>query len=291
MHLNSKDILGALFCCAILIIGLNFWKPGLSHSTYPPLTEEAATQAAEPFNVDLGRNAASAASAASPVSESAAGSQPTYVQDSHSNDRSSAIALALRETDSRVPALEPEASLKTDPKKPAVSNSKPAVDKPSPASKLAAKNTNQVSVTRNKTQPQPVQGSRTGELISWSKASWIFAMYDRALITDVNSGLYFWVQRRGGSKHADCQPLTADDTAIMKKIYGGQWSWERKAIVVTIDGRHLAASMNGMPHMAGAIKNNNFDGHFCIHFLDSRTHGTNRVDAGHQAMVQKAAGQ
>lgn len=301
MHLNSKDILGALICCAFLILGLSFWEPGLSYSTYPPLTEEVTTQAEqsnpapEPFDVDLGlsaANASSVASAAIPaIPGGAASPQTTYDQDSDGNDQPSAIALALRETEPKVPALKAEASQNTDSDKSTSLASKPVVNKPAnAANKTAVKKSNQASVTRNKTQPLPVQGSRIGELISWSKASRVFALYDRTLITDVDSGLSFWVQRRGGSKHADSQPLTADDTAIMKKIYGGQWSWERKAIVVTVDDRHLAASMNGMPHAGGAIKNNNFDGHFCIHFQDSRTHGTNKLDAGHQSMVRKAAG-
>ncbi len=274
MNLNSKDITGALFCCAFLILGLNFLEPGLSCSTYPPLTEvEAEIQVAEPINVDLGLNAAGAAS------PSAASLKTTYNQNSDDEGESSAIALARPETVSKDIPISSKAPVKTDPNK-----------STSPASKSVVNKSNPASAGRSKTQLQPVQGSRIGELISWSKASQIFALYDRAMITDVNSGLSFWVQRRGGSKHADCQPLTAADTAIMKKIYGGQWSWERKAIVVTVDGRHLAASMNGMPHAAGAIKNNNFDGHFCIHFLDSRTHGTNQLDTAHQSMVRKAAG-
>jgi hypothetical protein len=136
----------------------------------------------------------------------------------------------------------------------------------------------------------PRTGSRMGDLIPWNEASRILAVGDRALITDVETGLSFRVQRRGGSKHADCQPLTAEDTAVMRKIYGGQWSWARRAIVVSLDGKHMAASMNGMPHGAGAIKNNDFDGHFCIHFLNSRTHESNKLDSAHQAMVKKAAG-
>ena len=32
-------------------------------------------------------------------------------------------------------------------------------------------------------------------------------------------------------------------------------------------------------------KDNDFDGHFCIHFYASRTHGGNRVDERHQNMV------
>ena len=42
------------------------------------------------------------------------------------------------------------------------------------------------------------------------------------------------------------------------------------------------------PHGTGSIKTNNFDGHHCIHFLNSRTHTGNRWDTAHQNMVQKA---
>ena len=57
---------------------------------------------------------------------------------------------------------------------------------------------------------------------------------------------------------------------------------------ITIDGVSYAASMNGMPHGTGSITTNNFDGHHCIHFLNSRTHTGNRWDTAHQAAVQKA---
>ena len=76
----------------------------------------------------------------------------------------------------------------------------------------------------------------------------------------------------------------------MYQIYGGEWSWKRHAIYVTLEnGVSLAGSMNGMPHGSGSISDNNFDGHFCVHFLNSRTHGTDRVDPDHQAAVAKAA--
>ena len=46
--------------------------------------------------------------------------------------------------------------------------------------------------------------------------------------------------------------------------------------------------MNGMPHGTTTISNN-FDGHFCIHFKNSKTHGTDKVDSEHQNCVNKAA--
>ena len=71
-------------------------------------------------------------------------------------------------------------------------------------------------------------GVKAGELINWSTANKLFSLYTKATITDVETGLNFQVQRRGGSLHADVQPLTKTDTATMKKIYGGSWSWNRK---------------------------------------------------------------
>lgn len=131
-----------------------------------------------------------------------------------------------------------------------------------------------------------------GEMVSWSDANGIFPRGALATVTDVETGLTYQVKRYVGTNHADCEPLTAEDTAIMKKIYGGQWSWARRAIIVTVNGRKLAASQNGMPHAAhlDSLPNNNFAGHICIHFLGSKTHTGNKVDAKHQQMVKKAAG-
>ena len=117
----------------------------------------------------------------------------------------------------------------------------------------------------------------------------IFARGVTATITDVETGLSWREQRRGGTNHADCQPLTAADTAALKQAYGGKWSWDRRAIIVTIDGKNYAASMNGMPHGGGSITDNNFNGHHCIHFTNSRTHGSNRICPLHQAAIKKAA--
>ncbi|MEA4924111.1 MAG: hypothetical protein VB084_02260 [Syntrophomonadaceae bacterium] len=128
-----------------------------------------------------------------------------------------------------------------------------------------------------------------GEFLSWDAVDKIFPKSAKATVVDYDTGMQFEVQRRGGSNHADVQPLTANDTAIMKSIYAGKWGWRRKAVILQLkNGLRIAASMNGMPHGQGAIQNNNFDGHFCIHFRDCKTHASNRVDLAHQMMVWKA---
>ena len=125
-------------------------------------------------------------------------------------------------------------------------------------------------------------------LVSWEEAQNIFARGTEATITDVQTGIQWHEHRFGGWYHADCEPLTAEDTAKMKEAVGGSWSWDRRAIWVTVDGYTMAASMNGMPHMVSPSDSNNFPGHHCIHFLGSKVHQTSAECPRHQAMVQYA---
>ncbi len=133
------------------------------------------------------------------------------------------------------------------------------------------------------------KSSKVKEADWWtSNIQQVFARGTTATITDVATGISWKEQRRGGTNHADVQPLTAADTAKMKQAYGGSWSWDRRAVWVTVGGQTYAASMNGMPHGGGSIQGNDFNGHHCIHFTNSRTHGGNRLDPAHQAAVKKA---
>lgn len=128
-----------------------------------------------------------------------------------------------------------------------------------------------------------------GRLVNWSEANREFADKGKAQVTDVDTGLSFWVRRRGGYNHADVEPVTAADTKVLRQIYG-TWSWERRAVIVDYGSGPVAASMNGMPHGGSALSGNNFPGHICLHFVGSKTHGSNRMDPDHQAMIKKAAG-
>lgn len=129
-----------------------------------------------------------------------------------------------------------------------------------------------------------------GEYMDWQEVKEIFPKYGNAVVVDLDTGLRFGVQRRGGAYHADVQPLTAGDTEIMKQVYGGKWSWKRRAVLVLAGGRQIAGSMNGMPHGGGQIRGNNFPGHFCIHFRGTKLHINGREDLAHRIMVCKAAG-
>ncbi|WML40218.1 hypothetical protein RCG19_00590 [Neobacillus sp. OS1-2] len=127
------------------------------------------------------------------------------------------------------------------------------------------------------------------EMLNWKEVNQLVPKYTKFTVMDVETGKRFKVQRRAGSHHADVQPLTAKDTKMMKKIYSGKWSWKRRAIIVIYKENWIAASMHGMPHGGGALQNN-FPGHFCIHFYGSTTHRTNSMDLSHMLMVLKASG-
>lgn len=129
----------------------------------------------------------------------------------------------------------------------------------------------------------------TVELLDWFEggSSWLKKGAYFTII-DVKTGMSFQARRFGGWYHADSEPVTAQDTAIMKAISGGSWSWNRRAIWVYYNGKTVAASMHTMPHMANPTRSNNFDGHFCVHLLNSKVHETSRACPRHQACVMQA---
>ena len=129
------------------------------------------------------------------------------------------------------------------------------------------------------------------ETLDWFKdnGTKVIPKNARFTIKDVETGKTFEAVRWSGSNHIDAEPRTASDTKTMKAIYGGSWSWRRRPILVMYNGHVYAASMNGMPHGTQTISSNNFNGHFCIHFKNSKTHETKRVDSEHQNAVNRAA--
>lgn len=131
----------------------------------------------------------------------------------------------------------------------------------------------------------------TGEvkLSTWDEIDKLWKKGTTATVTDVKTGLQYKAYRFGGWYHADCEPLTAADAAVIKKMYGGAWSWNRRPIWVTLsNGVTYAASQHGMPHMVDVIADNDFPGHFCIHFKDSKVHETEAECPKHQACVMYA---
>ncbi|MDF2597045.1 MAG: hypothetical protein K0R69_3386 [Clostridia bacterium] len=188
-----------------------------------------------------------------------------------------------------------------------VTTEKP-IEKKQPVKQTATNNNTSTAKSQN-TYP-----SSTGvELLDWWKSGQtVFSIGTVAEVKDVYTGKTFMVKRTMGTNHADTEALTKKDTDIIKSIWGG-FSWDRRPVLLTINGKKYAASMSAMPHAGidsaplnaivnnrsegygrgenlDTIKGNGMDGHFDIHFLNSTRHKDGQKDSQHQAAVLKAAG-
>ena len=154
-----------------------------------------------------------------------------------------------------------------------------------------------------------------GELLDWfTEAQYVIPINTDFKIVDLETGKSFNARRTVGSGHADCEPLTAQDTAIMKQIWGGNFNWNKRSVLVKFNGRTIAASAAGMLHAGnegaeggvwtswrsddyGAginydyIKGNDAHGHFDLHFYKSIGHSSGTENATHQKNVLRSAGQ
>lgn len=115
----------------------------------------------------------------------------------------------------------------------------------------------------------------------------IFTKYVVVKVIDIYSKQEYYVKRMGGYNHADVQVIDSKNLKIFKEVYGGTWSWTRRPVWVEIDGKYYAGSTNGMPH-GFDILDIGENGHTCIHFLLSKTHGSKKVDPDHQNCVAYA---
>lgn len=137
---------------------------------------------------------------------------------------------------------------------------------------------------------QPAPAPNGVQLLDWFKVVKSTLPKNTNLsIYDVRSGKTYIVRSFSNGNHADVEPLTKEDTAIMLETYGGTWSWDPRPVWVTYNGITVAASINGMPHAYGPNQNNGMDGQVCLHFLNSNVHNGNTAFAKrHQDAVWEA---
>lgn len=85
-------------------------------------------------------------------------------------------------------------------------------------------------------------------------------------IYDFISGKSYNVHIFSNGAHADGEPVTAEDTAIMESALGkANWT-PRPVWVIFSDGRVYMASTHSRGHEVDHRPNNNLTGHICIHF-------------------------
>lgn len=157
-------------------------------------------------------------------------------------------------------------------------------------------------------------GAQYGEVLDWfAEAQYVFPIGKTGKLVDMATGKSFMVKRTMGANHSDTETLTAQDTGIMKEIFGGSWIWTRRQFILEVDGRRIAVSVAGMPHGGvdgvpylqnvdnrsdnygygpnyDSIAGNGMDGHFDLYFLNCLRHVDNTIDEAHQYNVLAAGG-
>ena len=85
---------------------------------------------------------------------------------------------------------------------------------------------------------------------------------------DPATGISWTLRIMSCGRHADVEPLTAEDTAKMFEAFGGKEDWGPKVVYVKLpDGRWSIAATHNVAHGGQTINGNNFDGQNCVHFL------------------------
>lgn len=87
-------------------------------------------------------------------------------------------------------------------------------------------------------------------------------------VYDPATGISFTLHLYSLGRHADVEPMTAGDTANMIASFGGKITWTPKFVYVRLpNGVWTAATMHDVAHGGQSIKDNNFEGQNCVHFL------------------------
>ncbi len=107
-------------------------------------------------------------------------------------------------------------------------------------------------------------------------------------IYDVKTGIKLKIKRMGGHNHMDVEPATAADTRKLLRVSGGKWSWDSHAEILIAGGKYVACAINTMPHGDQTIRNNNYNGQFCLHTSGSLTHNSGKQNASHQKAIETA---
>ena len=90
--------------------------------------------------------------------------------------------------------------------------------------------------------------------------------YPYVTIYDFQTGISWQGHIFSIGAHADYEPLTANDTSKMLKVFGGNTWNPRPVWVIFADGSVYMASTHSTPHGTQHTTDNNFAGHSCIHF-------------------------
>lgn len=107
-------------------------------------------------------------------------------------------------------------------------------------------------------------------------------------VYDPETGVGYTLRVMSRGRHLDAEPLTAKDTEEMFKAFGGRETWTPNNVYVRLpNGVWTLATTHNVAHSPQIIKDNNFNGHLCVHFFRDLAE-TQSIDPNYGMQNQRA---
>lgn len=119
--------------------------------------------------------------------------------------------------------------------------------------------------------PRLLNPNRFGEISSWAEISAAFPVGATVTIQDLYSEKTFQMKRTGGRGCARVETVRESDTDTFVSMFGGESTWEKRAVLATIGGVTYAAGLFGAPDGEDTIGGNGMDGATILYFSGSTT--------------------
>lgn len=130
----------------------------------------------------------------------------------------------------------------------------------------------------------------SGELMDWSEVKGKLRVGSEYTIIDCNTGEEFKCVFTSGENHAEMELASEDELESFNYICGDEYNFLKRPVVVEIDGRKIAASIQCYPHGSDTLEDNGMEGHVCVFFNESLSHVGSLPDVEHNANVYSATG-
>lgn len=130
----------------------------------------------------------------------------------------------------------------------------------------------------------------TGQTAVWGTVKEQLEKGSSYTLMDFNTGKTFSVVYTGGVNHAEVECNTAADTSALLESFGGSASYFKRPMLLSLNGKQIACSLQAFPHGDDTISQNDLAGHLCLFFEGSKSHVGGLADVEHNANIFVAAG-
>lgn len=127
-----------------------------------------------------------------------------------------------------------------------------------------------------------------GELLSWENINPLIPVETQFSVQDFNTGKTLELIRTGGKNCAYVATPSSADYETYRSIFGGEDTWEHRAVLVSVDGHTYAASLFGMPTGGDDLYGSGMAGHTFLYFNNSKTDVSGLPDEEHIQAVLRA---